>query len=80
VYQDNRLKKGGQMMSLWSKRKYIEAIFLRSIQANLASWLVKLSRRRLFGSDGAMEKFDDYSVLTNQRPGNLSGSFFSIAV
>ena len=47
-------------MSPWSKRKYMEAIFLRSIQANLASWLVNLSQRRLFASDGAMEKFDDY--------------------
>jgi hypothetical protein len=67
-------------MSPWSKRKYMEAIFLWSIQAILAPWLVNLSRRRLFASDGAMRKFDDYSVLTNQRPGNLSGSFFSMAV
>jgi hypothetical protein len=39
--------------------KEIEAIFLKSIQANLASWLVNLSQRRLF-SRGAMEKFAEY--------------------
>ena len=38
----------------------MEAIFLWSIQVNLASWLVNLSQTRSFVSDGAMEKFDDY--------------------